>query len=297
MVRDPVLPGPRGRRHPEQALGVRLVLAEQHLRLALGHDLEAAEERVLGREAACALEPKLRPCLPVEPPGPGVPVPGGREDVQRVGLGAGVGDAHREQEVVGVALGVVRLDDPVAVVVECPGVEQLVLGVELAPPPVLRDEIGVRELALRVVVAPPVPRVARQGVEIPPVLLGILAVVALVPGQPEDALLEDRIAAVPEREPEAEPLLDVREPGEAVLAPAVGARAGVVVWEVLPGRAVRAVILADRAPLALAQVRPPQIPVARLAQPVFEPTERRDALPLGAHERMLTRIDLDLFPR
>ena len=128
------------------------------------------------------------------------------------------------------------LDDPVAVVVEDAGVEQLVLGVELAAAAVLRDEVAVRELALRIVVAPAVPGMAREGVEVPPVLLGVLAVVALVSGQAEDPLLQDRVAAVPEREREAEPLLDVRETGQPVLAPAIRARARVVVREVLPGR-------------------------------------------------------------
>ena len=249
----------------------------------VGDDLELAEERVLGRQAGRAVEPKLGPRLAVDPPRPRVPVPGGREDVQRVGLGPGIRDAHREQEVVRVALGVVRLDDPVAVVVEGARVEQLVLGVELAPARVLGHEVGVRKLGLRVVVAPAVPGVARQGVEVPPVLLGVLAVVALLPCQPEDALLEDRVAAVPEREAEAEPLLDVREPGEAVLAPAVGARAGVVVREVVPGRAAGAVVLAHRPPLALAEVRPPQVPVTGLAQPVLEPPECLHAIALGAH--------------
>ena len=48
---------------------------------------------------------------------------------------------------VGVGLGVVDLDDPVAVVVEGAGVEQLVLGVVLAPPAVLGDEVVVGERA------------------------------------------------------------------------------------------------------------------------------------------------------
>ena len=51
-----------------------------------------------------------------------------------------------------------------------------------------------------------------------------------------------------------------RDAGDAVLAPAIGAAAGVVVREVVPGVAVRAVVLAHRAPLALAQVRPPRLP-------------------------------------
>ena len=89
---------------------------------------------------------------------------------------------------------------------------------------------------LRVVVAPAHPRVRRRRVEVPPVLLGVLAVVALGAGQAEDPLLEDRVAAVPEREREAERLPVVADAGEAVLAPAVGARAGVVVREVAPTR-------------------------------------------------------------
>ena len=79
---------------------------------------------------------------------------------------------------VGIGLGVVDLDDPVAVVVEHAGVEQLVLRVELAPPAVLGDQVVVRERRLRVVVAPAVPGVAGHGVEVPPVLLDVLAVVA-----------------------------------------------------------------------------------------------------------------------
>ena len=135
---------------------------------------------------------------------------------------------------VGVGLGVVDLDDPVAVVVEHAGVEQLVLGVELAAPAVLGEQVVVGERRLRVVVAPAVPGVARHGVEVPPVLLDVLAVVALGAGQAEHPLLEDRVAAVPQRQAEAQPLLDVGEAGHAVLAPAVGPRPGVVVGEVRP---------------------------------------------------------------
>src|SRR5262249_17373220 len=158
--------------------------------------------------------------------------------------------------------------DPVPVVVERARVEELVLRVELSPATVFGDEVAVGKRPLRIVVAPPVPGMARQGVEVPPVLLGVLAVVALVAGQAEDALLQDRVAAVPERERETEPLLDVREPGEAVLAPAVRARAGVVVRQVLPGRPALAVVLADGTPLALAQVGAPVVPVAGRAQAV-----------------------------
>src|SRR2546430_14179411 len=84
-------------------------------------------------------------------------------------------------------------------------------------PPVLVDEPRVGELGLRIEVAPAHPRVRGRGVEVEPVLLGVLAVVALGPGQAEDAFLEDRVAAVPEREGETERLAIVAYAGEAVL--------------------------------------------------------------------------------
>src|SRR5580704_8798532 len=112
---------------------------------------------------------------------------------------------------------------------------------------------------------------ARDRVQIPPVLLDVLAVIALRPGQPEGPLLQDRVAAVPQRQPQAQPLLDVTEPGQAVLTPPVRPGPGMIVRQVIPRLPVRAVVLPDRPPLPLADVRPPPIPVTRLAKPVLEP--------------------------
>ncbi len=237
---------------------------------------------MLGDDTRRAARPQLR-LVGVDVPGPGVAVPRGREHVDRLGVRPRIRHADRHDQVVRVALRVVDLDDPVAVVVEDAGVEQLVLGVELAATAVLGLEVRVRERPLRVVVAPPVPRVARERVEIPPVLLGVLAVVALVAREAVDALLEDRVAPVPERERQAQTLLDVREAGEAVLAPAVGPRASLVVRQVLPRRAVLAVVLPHSPPLPLREVRAPVVPVARLAQPVLEAAEALDPLALDAH--------------
>src|SRR5512147_2391509 len=101
----------------------------------------------------------------------------------------------------------------------------------------------------------------RRRVEVEVVLLHVLAVVALVAGEAEEALLEDRVAAVPHRQREADELVAVADAGDAVLAPAIGARAGVVVREELPGVAPGAVVLAHRAPGAVADVRPPALSV------------------------------------
>jgi hypothetical protein len=117
--------------------------------------------------------------------------------------------------------------------------------------------------------------VRRRAVEVEVVLLHVLAVVALGVRDTERTLLDDRVGAVPEREGEAEPLLVVAEAGEAVLAPAIGARARLVVAQVIPGIAGRAVVLADGAPLALGEVRTPAPPPRARVAGLFEPASFR----------------------
>jgi len=82
-----------------------------------------------------------------------------------------------------------HLGDPVSVAVERPGIQQLVLGFLAAAGPVLIDQILIGVGGLRIVIAPPVPGVAGQRVEIPPVFLDVLAVIALGAGQAERTLL------------------------------------------------------------------------------------------------------------
>ena len=237
--------------------------------------------RVVGAQVA-PLEPDLRAVV-LDPVAPGVAEPQRRQHVQGVGLRAAVGDGDPQRDVGRRGLGVRGLDLPVAVVVEGAAVEQLGLRLGAAAPGVLLDQPGVRELALRVVVAPLQPRVARGRVEVPPVVLGVLAVVALRPGQPEHPLLEDRVAAVPQPERQAEVLVEGADAPHAVLVPAVRARARVLVREEAPGVAVGAVVLAHRSPGALGQVRAPLVPGAGLLQAGLRPPDGLHALLLGVH--------------
>ena len=184
-------------------------------------------------------------------------------------LRAAVAHVDPHQDVGRVGLRVVDLDDPVAVIVEDTGVEQLVLAIEFGAACVLLDEVLVRERGLRVVVAPAQPGTAGQRVEVPPVVLGVLAVIAFLVGQPEHPLLEDRVDAVPQGEAEAHPSEHVAQARHPVLVPAEGAGPGVVVRERVPGVPVRAVVLADRAPRPLGEIRAPLIPRARLAPAVL----------------------------
>src|SRR5262249_10192137 len=127
------------------------------------------------------------------------------------------------------------------------------------------------EPALRVLVEVLHVRMRRRAVEVEVVFLHVLAVVALAIGQPEEPFLQDRITAVPEREREAEPLLAVGDSGQPVLTPAVGTGTSLVMREVGPRVPVLAVVLPDGAPLPLAEVRAPLLPVRLAAVAVVQP--------------------------
>jgi len=94
--------------------------------------------------------------------------------------------------------------------------------------------------------------------------------VALAVGQAEQTFLQDGVLTVPKGHCEAEPLVVIGEARQPILAPPVGAGAGLVVAEVVPGIAAFAVVLADGSPLALAQVRPPLFPGGFLRARVVE---------------------------
>ncbi len=233
--------------------------------------------------------PQPRPGLAITP-GPGVAEPRGGQHVHGVGLRAGVGDLDRHQQVIGAGLGVVHLGDPVPVPVERARVQQLILGLIPAPAGIGIDQVLVRERALRVVVPPPVPGVTGHRVQVPPVLLDVLAVIALRAGQPERPLLQDRVPPVPQRQGQAQPLLDVAEPGQAVLPPPVRPGPRVIVRQIIPRIAVSAVILPDRPPLPLAHIRSPPVPLPALAQPVLQPASLFHALTFRAHHHSLAAI-------
>ena len=193
-------------------------------------------------------------------PGPLIAEPERRQDVQLGRLGAAVVDGDLDQDVFGRLLGVFDEHVEVAILVEHAGVEQFVLELVAAAAAAGLDEVGVGEGRLRILVEVLHVRMGRRAVEVEVVFLDILAVIALAVGQAEQAFLEDRVLAVPQGEREAEPLLVVGDAGQAVLAPAIGAGAGLVVAEVVPGVAAFAVVLADGSPLAFAEVRPPFLP-------------------------------------
>src|SRR5262249_5177201 len=129
------------------------------------------------------------------------------------------------------------------------------------------------------------------------VLLDVLAVIAFLVRQPEQALLEDRIALVPQRDAQTQVLIAIAEPGNRVLAPAIGAAARMVERKVVPGVAVGGVVLANRHPGAVADVGPPALPVGGAGRDLAEaralgrrtPRHTCAACPVGAAQRTIFR--------
>ncbi len=203
-------------------------------------------------------------------PGPGIPEPDGRQDVQLGRFRPAVLYGDSDQHVFRSRFRVLDEYIKVAAFIEHAGVDQLELALVSPALAVLFDELLIGESRLRIFVQIPHVGVRGSGIQVEVTLLAVLAVISLVAGQTEEALLEDRVAAVPQRDGEADPLVPVGNTGNAVLVPAVSLGSGVVVRDVFPGRAVLAVVFPHRAPGPLAQIRPPALPVRSSIPGFFE---------------------------
>ena len=247
---------------------VRRVLGEEQRHLSFAGKDELAQQRMRcldrARARGCLDLAEVRfPGSPVgfgDPRCPVVPEPERRQEVQLRSLRPAVVGRDLDEDVLGAALGVLHEDVEVPVVIEDAGVEELILHLVPGAPTVCLYQISIGKGRLGVLVEILHVRVGRRAVEIEVVLLHVLAVVALAVGEAEEPLLEDRVLPVPQGEGEAELLLVVGDAGDAVLAPAVGARAGMVVGEEIPGVAAFAVVLAHGPPLPFAEIGSPLLP-------------------------------------
>ena len=100
---------------------------------------------------------------------------------------------------------------------------------------ILLDQPVVGKRPLRILVEHLQIGMRRRGIEVVVQLLDVLAMISLGIGQAKQPLLENRIAAVPQGQRQTEMLLIVADARQAVLAPAIGAAAGLFVGEVFPG--------------------------------------------------------------
>ena len=257
---------------------VRFILGKEQRHLAFAGKDEFTQQRMRCRDRARArrcldlLEVRFLGC-PVgfgNPRRPVIPEPECRQEMQLGRVRSPVGCRDPHQDVFRTGFGVLHEDVEIAVAVEHARVEELILHLVPGAPLVGVHQVGVRKGRLGVFVEVLHVRMGRRAVEVEVVLLDILAVVAFAVGQPEEALLEDRVPAVPQGQGKAQPLFVVGYAGQAILSPAVGPRAGLIVGEEIPGVTPLAVVLAHRPPLPLAQVGSPFLPGDLLLPSLFE---------------------------
>ena len=183
--------------------------------------------------------------------------------MDRRGLAGAIDRGDPAENVLGAGLGVFDENVEVAAVAEdiADGVEQLELTVRPGTLAILRNERFVRILDLRILVEHLHVGMRRRAVEVVVILLDILGVVSFMTVESEEALLQDRVALIPEGDAEADVLKAVAKPAEPVLVPAISAAACLRVREIAPGVSVGGIVLADGSPGAIADVWPEVFPV------------------------------------
>src|SRR5215467_2787808 len=139
------------------------------------------------------------------------------------GFSAAITDGDLDQDFFRRFLGIFHKDIKISIVIEYTGVKQLILHLMPGSFLVGRDQIVIGICRLRIFVEILHVRMGGRTVEVEVILFDILAMIAFAVGQAEQALLEDRILAVPERERKAEPLLVIGKAGQTIFSPAVRA--------------------------------------------------------------------------
>src|SRR5262249_30530124 len=144
-----------------------------------------------------------------------------RKDMYQSRLRTAITHANPDENVLRTTLGVLHANIEIAIILKDAGVQQFILGVVSGSLPVLLHQIVIGVGLLRILVQILHVRVRRGAVEIEIVFLDVLPVIALYVGQPEEALLQNGIVAVPQSERKAKELAVVADAGESIFAPVI----------------------------------------------------------------------------
>ncbi len=165
-------------------------------------------------------------------------------------LWAAIARRDADEDVVGGGLGVLYQDIEVAIAVKHPGIEQLILRVMPIALAIFLYELMVGEGGLGIFVEILHVGVGGGRVEVEVIFLDVFPMIALIASEAKEPFFQDRITAIPERQGKTQPLVVIGDAGEAVLAPTIGSRTGVIVRKKIPGSAGGAVVFPHRPPLA-----------------------------------------------
>ena len=288
----------------EDAAVVGFILRKHDLRRVAIDSLIDVQPELSQREVAGddrgrpgGLQPRFRfAAVVLATPRPVVAEPQRREHMNRRRFRPAISDGEADQHVVGRRFGVLGEDVEVAILVERARINEFELRIGFAAATILFDKPAVGKLALRILIQRLHVGMRGRRIEIVVALLYILAMIALRAGETEEPFLEDWVAAVPECQREAEPALAIANAQQAVLAPAVGPAAGVVVREVAPGFAKLGVILAHGAPLPLGKIRAKALPVSLALSGLLEPSDFFVELRLDCHVSPIVEQQLMIEP-
>src|SRR5215472_14260709 len=203
------------------------------------------------RGAARSLDARCSRFVVIVSPGPPVPKPNRRQEMQSRRLWAAVPRGNANEHIFRGCLCILNKDIEIAVLLKDSRVDQFEFRVVPRAFCVLADKLIVGIRCVRILIEEFQVRTSRSGVEIVIVFLNVLAVVSFAICQAEQPLLEDWVFLIPERNSKADVLPAIANATDAVLAPAIGARTRMVVGQIVPRIAIGTVIFADRAPLPL----------------------------------------------
>src|SRR6188472_4182167 len=271
MVINPILRVIGNWRGSEQSGVVGFVITEQRtwaavVRRRCGLQAVAGQPRMINSDAG-AIEEQVGRLVTGEPPGVTEPQSGQH---RKGGLVGGmVLDRDLRKHLGRRGFRVRDVDRPIPPMIKNTGVRELKLRFVAGTSAVLMDQPLIRKRLLRIVISPAQPGMARQPIEIPPILLHVLAMYSLRPDKAEHALFHDRINAIPQRQRKTQIMMNIRQAGHTVFVPAVRPGSRMIMRKETPGITAVAVVLPHGAPGALGEIRAPLVPRIGLRQIVL----------------------------
>src|SRR5215472_2909385 len=263
VVVDAVLDIGRRVRRLKQTLVIRFILGEKQSSRAVTVQETITQFGVRGGDQTLAcpgwylLEHGPRDTLSR---GPNVSEPERRKEIERSRLGPAIENRDSNQDVFRSLFGVFHQHIEIAIIFKGASIDQLVLKFAPRSFPVDFYQVLVWERSLRIFVEIFHVGVGWCAVQIKVVLLNIFAVITFAVREAEEALFQDGVLAIPQRQGKAEILSIVGNTGEPIFAPAICARSCLVVTEIVPGMAILTVVFSNCAPLTLTELWPPFFP-------------------------------------
>ena len=106
----------------------------------------------------------------------------------------------------------------------------------------------------------------RRGIQVKPIFLGVLAVIAFGVIKAKKTFFEDRVFAIPQRQRKTKQLILITDASDAIVAPTIGPRTRLIMRKIAPCITIGGVVLTHRAPRTVAEVRPPFSPRGGIGQ-------------------------------